>query len=162
MEPNSYKLSKFKEDYPKLTPLLGAIFQNSLVLLVYFCSNFGSSDDFSQFLEKLSGFTLENQLKVILFREDEIKVSNMKILTNFYLKCMEFHQNNNHLGVNDNARAVVEAILGDRLDVLVLDIDPILTDFEKLLQIESNLLQAEIMGNEWKNTFGRFYLSINE
>ena len=162
MAANSYKLSKFKEEYPKLTPLLGGFIPNPIIILVYFCSNFENSDDFSQFLEKLSGFNLEDQLKVILLRENDEKTTDLLILTNFYLKCAEFHQNINPLGVNDNAMAVVESILDYRLEVSVLDIDNIRTDFEKLLQIESDLPQIDFLVHGWKNTFGRVWLSIYE
>ena len=89
MAANSYKFSKFKEEYPKLTPLLVGFLPNPIVLLVYFCSNFEDSDDFSQFLEKLSGFNLEDQLKVILFREDDKKIpdlSKFNDISDFILK----------------------------------------------------------------------------
>lgn len=162
MAANSYKFSKFKEEYPKLTPLLVGFLPNPIVLLVYFCSNFEDSDDFSQFLEKLSGFNLEDQLKVILFREDDKKIPDLSILANFYRKCAEFLQKINLLEVNDNAVAVVESILGNNLQVTVLDIDKIATDFEKLLQMESDLPKIQFLAHGWKNTFGRVCLSIYE
>lgn len=162
MAANSYKLSKFKEEYPKIAPLLRDFVPSPFVLLVYYCSNFGDSDDFSQFLEKLSGFQLEDQLKVIFLREDERTIQKSEIETNFYKQCKEFQRNIDLLGVNDNVRAVVESILNNKLEVSVLDIDEIGTDFEKLLQIESDIPEIEFLVHGWKNAFGRVYISIYE